>query len=75
MVAVPAVIPLTTPDAFMVAMAVAALVHMPPGVASASEVVAAGHTVAVPVIVPATGRGLTVAIIVAAAVPHVLVTV
>jgi hypothetical protein len=74
-VVVPAATPLITPDASTVPMPVAVLLHMPLPAASLSGVVASSHTVAVPVMVPATGSGLTVATVVAAAVPQLLVTV
>ena len=57
------------------ATAVAVLLHAPPIVASLKPVVEPAHTVAVPVIVPADGNGLTVTVAVAAAVPQPLVTV
>jgi len=56
--------PVTTPEALIVALAGVTDDHVPPGapVALPSEVVAPGHTVAVPVIRPASGsiNGLTV---------------
>src|SRR6201994_4239 len=58
-VAVPADTPPTVPP-LTVATPVAVLLHVPPVATSASVVVEPAHTVAVPVIVPATGSGLTV---------------
>jgi hypothetical protein len=75
MVEVPAVIPPTVPDELTVATPVNVLLHIPPGAASLSDVVPDPQTVAVPVIVPGAGSGLTVTTIVAAAVPQLLVTV
>ena len=48
--------------------------HEPPVIASASVVVAVGHTVAVPVMVPALGNGSTVTVVKMKAVPQLLVT-
>ncbi len=73
MVAVPAVIPVTTPavtDALLLL-----LVHAPPLAASVSVIVAPSHTLLLPVTVPAFGAGLTVTMLVATAVPQLLVTV
>ena len=75
MVAVPPLTPVSTPLADTVAMPVAPLLHAPDGAASVSAVVTVGHTVNVPVIVPALGDGFTVTTAVAAAVPQLLVTV
>ena len=75
MVDVPDATPLTSPLLFTVAAAVLVLLHMPPVVPSLNDVVEPTHTVAVPLIVPATGNGLTVTTCVAATVPQVLVTV
>ena len=75
MVVVPGAIPVTTPVALIVATPVLTLLHIPPGVPSLRLVVAVGHTVKVPVIVPALGVALTVTTAVAAAVPQLLVTV
>ena len=62
------------PDVPIVATAVLLLVHAPPVVVLLNDVVAVAQTIAVPVIVPATGSGLTVTSIVAVAVPQLLVT-
>ena len=76
MVDVPAAIPATTPVAgSMVATAVFTDVHAPPPVALLSVVVLPAQTVAVPVIVPVPGSVPTVTTVVAAAVPHMLMTV
>lgn len=56
----PAATPDTMPVEPTVAIATSAEVQSPPGAASASIVVAPAHTVAVPVIVPATGSAVTV---------------
>jgi hypothetical protein len=61
----PAATPVTTPvPAFTVAIAVLALLHMPPGVASENGVLNPIHTIGAPV--TAAGSGLTVAVIVIA---------
>ena len=74
MVEVPADTPPTVP-LLTVATPVLVLLHTPLGEASVNAVVEPAHTVAVPVIVPATGNGLTVTTCVAAIVPQPLVTV
>ena len=56
-------------------MLVGLLLHTPPLTASVSVMVAVGHTVNVPMIVPAVGNGSTVTTAVAATVPQLLVTV
>ena len=71
----PAAIPLTIPEASTVANVASALLQVPPVAASLNDVVAAAHTVAVPVIVPASGNGFTVTIIESTAVPQLLTTV
>ena len=75
MVVVPAAMPVTTPAVLTVPLAGVMLLHTPPLTDGVSVVVAATHTVAVPVSVPAFGRGFTVAMLVAAAVPQLFVTV
>ena len=75
MVVVPEVIPFTTPEVPTVATTVLVLLHTPPVAVSVNAVDEPAHTVAVPVIVPAPGAGLTVTLIVAATVPQPLVTV
>ena len=67
--------PVTTPEASTVPLPGFALLQTPPPAASVSAVVAPTQTVSVPVMVPALGNGLTVTTCVAAAAPHVLVTV
>ena len=74
-VVVPALTPVTTPLASTVAFDVETEVHVPPPAASAKLVVEPAQTMAVPVIVPAIGIGLTVTICVPATVPQLLVTV
>ena len=59
-VAVPATTPVTTPDELTVATAGVLLLHVPPGVASASVVVPVTHTVNVPVMGAVTVPGFTV---------------
>ncbi len=75
MVDVPGAIPVTTPVALTVATPVLTLLHTPPIVPSVRLVVVVGHSVNVPVIVPALGVALTVTTAVAATVPQLLVTV
>lgn len=58
MVAVPAVMPLTSPVGFTVAMVVAELLHDPPVLGLVSSVVVAVHRLLLPLIVP--GEGVTV---------------
>ena len=67
--------PVTLPDPSTVATPVAVLLHAPPEVVSLKPVTEPTHTVAVPVMLPADGNGLTVTVVVAAAVPQPLVTV
>ncbi len=74
MVDVPAATPVTTPVALTVATPVDTELHTPPIAASVKLVVVVGQTTRPPVIVPATGAGLTVTTAVAAAVPQLLVT-
>ncbi len=75
MVAVPAATPLTMQVLPTVATPVAPLLHTPPVVAFDNVVVLPAHTVAVPVIVPPDGSGLTVTTCVVVALPQLLVTV
>ena len=75
MVVVPAFDPVTTPDVPILAITGDTELHVPPGTASLSVVVAPGHRNAVPVIAPELGKGLIVTTVVAAAVPQILVTV
>lgn len=72
MVAVPGVIPVTVPpvtEAFVLL-----LLHTPPGAISVNVIEDPSHTLPGPLMVPASGNGLTVIILVATAVPHELVT-
>ena len=64
MTELPAVTPVTTPPAVIVAMAGDALLHVPPAVALLSVVVDPTHTLVVPVITA--GSGLTVTVVVTA---------
>jgi hypothetical protein len=74
MVAVPAVIPVTTPVEDTEATVVLVLLHTPPAAASLSVVVDPAQTVVTPVMLPAFGTGLTVIGLTATAVPQLLVT-
>ena len=76
MVVEPEATPCTIPVLPTVAVDVLALLHVPPVVpeASLNTVFAAGHTVIVPAIVPATGTAFIVTTAVAADVPQPLVT-
>ena len=71
----PASIPVIVPDASVVANIASALLQVPPVAASLNDVVAVAQTVAVPVIVPASGNGFTVTSIESTAVPQLLITV
>jgi len=74
-VAVPAVTPVMIPiDGSTVAVPGLIEIQVPPPAASERVVVAVGHTVAVPVIVPVFGKGFTVTTVVAYEVPQALVT-
>ena len=68
MVAVPADTPVTMPVLPTVAILLDAGLHVPPAapVGSASDVVAAAHTMGVPVMAPALGKGFTVTVFVVA---------
>jgi hypothetical protein len=74
MVAVPAVTPVTSPVASIVATVTLLLLHEPPVPELVSRVVIVSQTVSVPEIVPADGNGLTVIVYVDDAVPQPLVT-
>ena len=65
--------PVTTPEAFTVAMELEALLQVPPVVASVRVVVLPAHIVPPPVMVPALAAGVTVRATVAATVPQPLV--
>ena len=71
----PAATPVTMPVLPTVALAGTALLQVPPGTASESDVVDPAHTVLTPDIVPATGAALTVTTVVAVALPQPLVSV
>jgi len=77
MVVVPAVVPVTIPVLPIVAMLVTVELHVPPAVASLSDVVAPPeHTTAAPDIDSGiTGAELTVTTSVAAKLPHPFVSV
>ena len=75
-VSAPAPTPVTTPEAFTVAMDGVTLLHTPPVVTSDNDVVLPAATERVPVIAEgAAGAALIVSIDVTKAVPQVLVTV
>jgi hypothetical protein len=75
-VAPPAATPVTKPAEPTVAIAGALLLHIPPGVTSLNEVVAATHTFAIPVIeAGTTGNGFTVTIAVTDELPQPFVSV
>ena len=75
MIDVPADTPVTIPPVLMVATPVDTELQVPPEATSLNVVVAPAQTVVVPVIVPATGNGLTDTVVVATAVPQLFVTV
>jgi hypothetical protein len=75
MVAVPEVIPVTTPVVLTVAMPEAPEDHAPPVTVLLKAVVEPAHTTPPPLIVPATGNELTVMALVVFALPQLLVTV
>src|SRR3954466_13500961 len=74
MVATPEASPLTTPVALTEAIAGALLVHVPPEPEVDNVITELTHTAEAPVMVPASGSGLTVMALVAVAVPQLLVT-
>ena len=59
MVAVPGVMPVTVPDVLILAVVPALLLHVPPGLASVSDIVLPGQTVDGPLIAPGTGFTVT----------------
>ena len=73
--AVPADTPVTTPEALIEATVGLLQLQLPPPTASSKVVVPPTQAVAVPVIVPASGNGLTVINGVTAITPQLLVTV
>jgi hypothetical protein len=75
MVAVPASTPDTMPLVPIVATDVLLLVHVPPVTVFDNVIVVLTATVFGPVMDPALGSGLTVTILVATALPQLLVTV
>ena len=75
MIDVPADTPVTIPVLPTVAYEMAEDVHVPPEDASVSEILLNVHTEDRPLIVPATGRGLTVTACVAVTLPQPLATV
>ena len=60
MFALPAAIPLTIPELFMLAIVGAPLLQVPPPAPSVNVVVDATHTDAAPLMVPADGTPMTV---------------
>ena len=75
MVAVPGAAPHTLPEPVTVATDVLTLLHTPPVAPSVNKADDPAHTVAVPLMLPAKGNGLTVTTCVAATVPQPLLTV
>ncbi len=75
MVAVPADMPVTTPDELTVALLVLPLLQVPPDTVLLSVVVADTQTVPLPAIAPASGDGFTVNTRVVTTVPQLLETV
>ena len=75
MVELPADTPVTIPVLPTVAYDVADEVHVPPEDASVSGILLNAHTEESPLIVPATGSGLTVIAYVAVTLPQPLTTV
>jgi len=73
-VAVPTPIPVTEPVADTVATLTGRHDHAPPEAELESEILLPMHTVEGPVIVPGTGSGLIVIVLVAFTVPQTLVT-
>jgi hypothetical protein len=72
MMTVPGAIPDTIPVLPTVAIDVLLLLHTPPGAVLLSAIVAEVFTTEGPVIVPATGRAVTVTIVVAAHPPGIV---
>ena len=75
MVALPVVLPLTTPAALTLAIAALLLLHVPPLTASLKVVVVPVQTDVTPVMVPADGNGLIMTVVVADTLPQLPVTV
>jgi hypothetical protein len=74
MVTVPADAPPTIPPDVMVALVMLALDQTPGETDAVRDIVAPSHTIPVPDIVPASGRGFTVTVTDATAVPQPFVT-
>ena len=66
--------PVTIPDELTEAIVLSLLLHVPPDADSVKETDASWQTVAVPLITPAVGVGVTFTFAVATAVPQLLVT-
>ena len=66
--------PLTAPEEVTVATAVLVMLHTPPVVASVNAVDEPAQTLAVPLMEPADGKGVTVTACTAAEVPQPFVT-
>jgi hypothetical protein len=73
-VAAPALTPVITPRALMLAMAALLLLQVPPDMVSVKVDEAPAQTVVVPPMVPALAAGFTVILLVAVAVPQAVVT-
>jgi hypothetical protein len=73
-VAIPALVPVTTPEALIDAIVPLPDNHVPAAGVAVSVVVVPADIVVVPVITAATGSGFTVTILVAVALPQMLVT-
>ena len=75
----PVLMPLTravvSPVAATVAIVSALLAHVPPGIDADSAIDDPTHTASFPVIVPASGSGFTVTIVLVNTVPHELLIV
>ena len=74
-VSVPMLMAVTTPVGDTVHMPAVVCDHTPPGLVSLNVAVLPGHSVDTPVIVPASGSGLTVMFFTALAAPQLLLTV
>ena len=75
MLAVPAALPLTTPEALTEAIVAADELHTPPVVVLVIVMLAPSQTAVAPVIAATTGSGFTVTALVTGVAPQVLVTV
>ena len=71
----PAAIPVTTPSLLMVATDAVPLIQLPPVPVELSVIVVPVHKADAPLMVPATGSGLTDTALVAVAAPQLLLTV